>query len=88
MCGSRGRVSLPLASCSAPLLVILDRDDKEDQQGEALDPCQEEKVVVQRAVIDVTWKERENKDIIGIVCVTPSLRLQTAEKQHWRLDTT
>lgn len=59
MCGSRGGVSLPLASCSAPLLVVLDRDNKEDQQGDALDACQEEEVVVQRAVIDVTWKERK-----------------------------
>lgn len=45
---------LPLASCLGPLLVILEGDDKEDQQGDALDPCQEEEVVVQRAVIDVT----------------------------------
>lgn len=54
VCGSRGGVSLPLASCSASLLVILDRYNKEDQQGDALDPCQEEEVVVQRAVIDIT----------------------------------
>lgn len=52
--GSRRGVSLPLASCSASLLVILDRDNKEDQQGYALDPCQEEEVVVQGAVIDIT----------------------------------
>lgn len=56
MCwGSRRGVSLPLASCSALLLlVILDRDNEEDQQGYALDPCQEEEVVVQGAVIDIT----------------------------------
>lgn len=54
VCGSRRGVSLPLASCSALLLVVLDRDNEEDQQGDALDACQEEKVVVQRAVIDIT----------------------------------
>lgn len=58
LCGSRGRGSLPLASRSAPLLVILNRDRKEDQQGDALDPRQEEEVVVQRAVVDITWKDR------------------------------
>lgn len=57
--GSRGGVSLPLASCSAPLPVVLDRDNEEDQQGDTLDACQEEEVVVQRAVIDITWKERK-----------------------------
>lgn len=57
---SRGGVSVPLASCFGPLLVILERDDKEDQQGDALDPCQEEEVVVQRAVVDITW-EKERK---------------------------
>lgn len=56
--GSRGGVSLPLASCSAPLFVIFDRDNKEDQQGDALDPRQEKEVVVQRAVIDITWEEK------------------------------
>lgn len=55
---SRGGVSLPLASRPALLLVIFDRDNKEDQQGDALDPCQQEEVVVQRAFIDITWKER------------------------------
>lgn len=50
---------LPLASCLGPLLVILEGDNKEDQQGDALDPCQEEEVVVQRAVIDVTWNDRK-----------------------------
>ena len=54
-------MSLPLASCFGPLLVILEGDDKEDQQGDALDPCQEEEVVVQRAVVDITWKERKQE---------------------------
>lgn len=43
-----------MASCFDPLLVILERDNEEDQQGDALDPRQEEEVVVQRAVIDIT----------------------------------
>ncbi len=30
VCRSRGGVPLPLASCSAPLLVVLDRDNEED----------------------------------------------------------
>lgn len=51
---SRRGVSLPLASYSGLLLVILNRDDKKDQQGETLDARQEEEVVVQRAVIDIT----------------------------------
>lgn len=51
---SGGGVSLPLASCSGLLLVILDRDNKEDQQGDTLYPRQEEEIVVQRAVIDIT----------------------------------
>lgn len=53
MLGSRGGMSLPLASRPAPLLVVLDRDNEEDQQGYALYPCQEEEVVVQRAVVDI-----------------------------------
>lgn len=48
---------LSLISCSASLLVIFDRDDEEDKQGDALDPCQEEEIVMQRAVIDVTWND-------------------------------
>jgi hypothetical protein len=36
------------------LLVVFDRDDEEDEEGEALDPSQEEEVVVQLAVVDVT----------------------------------
>lgn len=58
-CASRGGVPLPLVSSSDLLLVILDRDNEEDQQGDALDPCQEEEIVVQRAVVDVTWKDRK-----------------------------
>ena len=44
----------PVTSCPALLLVVLDGDDEEDEQGEALDPSQEEEVEVQRAVVDVT----------------------------------
>lgn len=51
---SRRGMSLPLASCSGLLLVILNRDNNKDQQGEALDARQQEEVVVQRAVIDIT----------------------------------
>lgn len=54
---------LPHASCSGLLVVIFKRDNKKDQQGEALDARQEEEVVVQRAVVDITWK-RENKDLL------------------------
>lgn len=57
----RRSVPLPLASRSNLLLVILDRDNEEDKQGDTLDPCQEEEIVVQRAVVDVTWKRKGNK---------------------------
>ena len=67
-------MSLPLASRSAPLLVILDRDNKEDQQGDALDACQEEEVVVQRAAVDIAWK-RENPSVIVLYNRIQSLRL-------------
>lgn len=50
---SRRGVSLPLTACSALLLVILDRNNEEDEQGEALDARQEKEVVVQGAVVDV-----------------------------------
>lgn len=53
---SRGGVSLPHTSYSDFLPVILDRDDKKNQQGDALDACQEEEVVVQLAFIDVTYE--------------------------------
>lgn len=53
---SRGGVSLPHTSYSDFLPVILDRHDKENQQGDALDACQEEEVVVQLAFIDVTYE--------------------------------
>lgn len=88
MCGSRGDVSLPLAPCSGPLLV-LDGDNKEDQQGDALDPRQEEEVVVQGAVVDITWKEKKTRTLLEKSKLrehAPSPRLQTAEKRHRRLD--
>ena len=44
----------PVTSRPALLLVVLDGDDEEDEQGEALDHSQQEEVVVQRAVVDVT----------------------------------
>lgn len=47
----------PLTSCSGFLLVVLDGHDEEHQQGDALNPCQEEEVVVQGAVVDVTCGE-------------------------------
>ena len=52
--GSRRDVSLPLASSSAPLFVIFDRDNEEDQQGDALNARQEKEVVVERALINIT----------------------------------
>ena len=56
--GPRRSDTMPLTSCSTTLLfVVLDRHDEEDQQGEALDPRQQEEVVVELGVIDVTWKE-------------------------------
>lgn len=50
-------VSLPLTSCSGLLLVILDGHNEEDEQGDALNACQEEEVVVQGAVVDVTFRD-------------------------------
>lgn len=47
-------VSLPLASCSAPLLVIFKSNDQEDEESDTLNSGQEKKVVVQGAVIDVS----------------------------------
>lgn len=58
---SRGGASLELACCFAPLLVILDRDDKEDQQGDTLDPRQKEEVIVQRAVVYIAYKRSKIK---------------------------
>lgn len=60
----RRSVPLPLASRSNLLLVILDRDNEEDEQGNTLDPCQEEEIVVQGAVVDVTWKDEETRTIL------------------------
>lgn len=53
----RRKMCPPLTSCSGLLLVVLDGHDEEHQQGDALNPCQEEEVVVQGAVIDVTCRE-------------------------------
>lgn len=53
-------MSLPHTSHSDFLPVILDRDDEENQQGDALDACQEEEVVVQLAVIDVTYETHKD----------------------------
>lgn len=52
-------VSLPLTPCSGLLLVILDGHNEEDEQGDALNPCQEEEVVVQRAAVDVTCRDQK-----------------------------
>lgn len=49
-------MTLPEAPRSAPLPVVLHGDDEENQQGDALDPRQQEEVVVQRAVVDVTCR--------------------------------
>lgn len=65
--GSSGGVPLSLTSCSAPLLVVLHRDDEEDEQGDALDPGQEEEVVVERAVVDVPWQEETHRIVIDDV---------------------
>lgn len=59
--GLRRGASLGLACCFAPLLVILDRDDQEDQQGDTLDPRQKEEVIVQRAVIYIAYKKRRRE---------------------------
>lgn len=55
---SRRHSPVPLVSCPDLLLIVLDRDDEEHEQGDALNPCQEEEVVVQMAVVDVTWRNR------------------------------
>ena len=52
--GSGGVCALPVTSCSALRLVVLDGHDEEDEQRETLYGCQQEEVVVQLAVIDVT----------------------------------
>lgn len=52
-------LSLPLTSGSGLLPVILDGHNEEDEQGDTLNPCQEEEVVVQRAVVDVTCREQK-----------------------------
>lgn len=52
-------LSLPLTSGSGLLPVILDGHNEEDEQGDTLNPCQEEEVVVQRAVVDVTCTEQK-----------------------------
>lgn len=54
-------VSLPLTSCSGLLLVILDGHNEEDEQGDTLNPCQEEEVVVQGAVVDVTCRDEKRE---------------------------
>lgn len=51
--------SLPLTSCSGLLFVVLDGHDEEDEQGDTLNPCQEEEVVVQGAVVDVTCRDEK-----------------------------
>lgn len=45
---------MPWAFIFAFLLVVLNRDNEEDKQGDALYPGQEEEVVVQVAVVDIT----------------------------------
>lgn len=57
-------VSLPLTSCSGLLLVILDGHDEEDEQGDPLNPCQEEEVEVQGAVVDVTCREEKGEGVL------------------------
>lgn len=54
-----GDVSLPLTSCSSLLLVVPHGHNEEDEQGDTLNACQEEEIVVQRAVIDVTCRDEK-----------------------------
>ena len=62
-----GRVNaLPVTSRSALRLVVLDGHDEEDQQRETLDGRQQEEVVVQLAVVDITLeREREREGKVG-----------------------
>lgn len=43
-----------MAPCSGLLLVILHRHDEEDEECDSLDGSQEEEVVIQCALVDVT----------------------------------
>lgn len=52
---------MPLVSRPDLLLIVLDRDDEEDEQGDALNARQEEEVVVQVAVVDVTWRNTQTR---------------------------
>lgn len=54
-----GDISLPLTSCSSLLLVVPHGHNEEDEQGDTLNACQEEEIVVQRAVIDVTCRDEK-----------------------------
>lgn len=62
---SRRDSPLPLGSCPGPLFVIFERDDEEHKQGDALNPCQEEEIVVQMAAVDVTCSNRNKGSVRG-----------------------
>lgn len=85
---------MPLVSRPHLLLVILDRDDEEHEQGDALNPCQEEEIVVQMAVVDVTWwngnerdSQKESKEllrlqVVSLFCFADSF-IKSAIKTWW-----
>lgn len=50
---SGGDAPLPLAPQPNPLPVIFHRNNDEEQQGDSLDACQQEEIVMQGAVVDV-----------------------------------
>lgn len=50
-----------MAHCSGLLLVILHRHNEEDKECDSLNGSQEEEVVIQCALVDVTYRERKKK---------------------------
>ncbi len=48
-----------MAPCSGLLLVILHRHNEEDKECDSLNGTQEEEVVIQHALVDVTYREKK-----------------------------
>ncbi|KAL0185687.1 hypothetical protein M9458_017357, partial [Cirrhinus mrigala] len=49
----------PVTPCSGLLLVILHRHNQEDKECDSLNASQEEEVVIQFALVDVTYREKK-----------------------------
>lgn len=48
-----------MVPCSGLLLVILHRHNEEDKECDSLNGSQEEEVVIQCALVDVTYREKK-----------------------------